>query len=42
MDDVEVMCMQGGGYVDPHCEVSTCPNLHIGRIPVVPCLQSYL
>ena len=58
MDDVEIMCMQCGGYVDdvevmcmlcggcvddvtPHCGVSTCPHLHIKRIPVIPCLQSY-
>ena len=44
VDDVEVMWRLCGGYVDdvtPHCGVSTCPHLHIGRIPVIPCLQSY-
>ena len=44
VDDMEVMCMLCGCYVDdmdPYCGVSTCSHLHIGRIPVIPCLQSY-
>ena len=32
--NVEVMWRLCGGYVDPHCEVSTCPNLHIGRVHI--------
>ena len=39
MDDVDLMCMQCGGYVDdvdPQCGVSTCPHLHIRQIGL-PC-----
>ena len=44
VDDVEVMYMLCVCFVDdfdPYCGVSTCSHLHIGRTPVIPCLQSY-
>ena len=38
VDDVDLMCISCGGDVDdvdPQCGVSTCPQLHIGQIPVI-------